>query len=88
MEYQSNSIKAVNRKILLCNLLTTPAAVAVVLGTFGLLGKAGDGWWVVLNQQNVALSLMIIGGVLEISAFLMLLPLLRQRNQLEKHLSN
>lgn len=80
---KDNELKEVQKNIILIQLITAPANIAIGLGIYGIFAvNNNDAFISILNNLEFCYGLVIVGGAIEVFAVSKLLPLWKKQASL------
>lgn len=75
--------KEIQKSIILIQLMSAPANIAIGLGLYGIFVANGNAFISALDYIEFCYGLIIVGGLIEIVAVIKLLPLWKERSTIK-----
>ena len=84
MNSRKKELIEVRSGIIRTQLVGMLAAIFIGLGVYGIFVAKGNGFYSVLNNQEVLNALLVIGIILEVRHLIQLVPLLKRHAELKR----
>ncbi|MCL6417630.1 hypothetical protein MIB92_18365 [Aestuariirhabdus sp. Z084] len=75
---------SIKKSILMIQLLTLPATIALGLGLYGVVAVQGDAFHPVLNNREFCYFLIVISVLIDVIAVIKLIPLFKAQKGLAR----
>ena len=82
---QSNreeELQQIRKKLIIMNMIDAHAAVLCGLGIYGLYGASGDAFIDILNNQAIATTAAVAGGMIMFCCMAIMFPLFKRKADL------